>query len=189
MKKIILGALVGVMVFAGAAIAIAQTSEDGSTDASTATTAPVTTDDSVAAPGRGGFGHRGEVLQGVLDGLVADGTLTQEQADAVVAGLEAARGELLAAREELNAAVEEAWSDGVLTEEELNALPEGAARFAGPDGPLAEYWEDGQITQEELDEARANGLGFGRGGRHGHGFGPGGDGPNAPEAENTGLGA
>lgn len=182
MKKTILGALVGVMVFAGAAIAIAQTSDEDSTAESTTTTAS-TTDDSSSPGGR--FGHRGEVLQGVLDDLVADGTLTQDQADAVIAGIEAAQQEMFAARDELRAAMEEAWSDGVITEEELDALPEGAARFAGPDGPLAEYWADGQITQEELDEARANGFGFGRGGRHGHGFG--GDDTTAPEAEDTGA--
>jgi polyhydroxyalkanoate synthesis regulator phasin len=182
MKKTILGALVGVMMFAGAAIAVAQTSEDSTTESTTTTT----TEDTTSTGGR--FGHRGEVLQGVLDDLVADGTLTQAQADAVTAGLEAAKAERFAAREEMRAAMEEAWSDGALTEEELSVLPDGGSRLTDPDGPLAEYWEDGQITQEELDEARANGdLGFGRGGRHGHGFGPGGDGPNAPEAENTGA--
>jgi hypothetical protein len=102
----------------------------------------------------------------VLDGLVTDGTLTQEQADAVVAAFQEHHAAMHAQRDAVRAAMEEAWSDGVLTEDELTVLPNGGSRLTDPDGPLAEYWEDGQLTREELEEARSEGL-IGRGGRHG----------------------
>lgn len=155
MKKTILGVLVAVMLFGGAAVAVAQTDDTTSTTSSEDTFPP--------------RGPRGEMLQEVLDALVADGTLEQSQADAVVSALEEARAERFAAREETRAAMQEAWADGVLTEDELSVLPDGGSHLTDPDGPLAEYWADGQLTQDELDEARESGLGFGGRGRHHHG--------------------
>jgi hypothetical protein len=120
---------------------------------------------------------------------VTDGTLTQEQADAVVAAFQEHHAAMHAQRDAVRAAMEEAWSDGVLTEDELGVLPNGGSRLTDPDGPLAEYWEDGQLTQEELDEARSDGL-IGRGGRHGRGgFGSFGDSSTTPEADDTSFGA
>jgi hypothetical protein len=46
-------------------------------------------------------------------------------------------------RDAVRAAMQEAWSDGVLTEDELSALPNSGSRLVDPNGPLAEYWEDG----------------------------------------------
>ncbi|MGF1667689.1 MAG: hypothetical protein ACFCVC_15635 [Acidimicrobiia bacterium] len=166
MRKTILAALVGVMVLAGATVAFAQT------DDSTTTT---TTQDNSTGRLFGGYSD-------VLDGLVTDGTLTQEQADAVVAAFQEHRGAMRANRDAVREALQEAWSDGVITEDELSALPNGGSRLTDPDGPLAEYWEDGQLTQDELDEARSEGL-IGRGGRHGRG------GFGQPDADDTSFGA
>jgi Spy/CpxP family protein refolding chaperone len=152
MRKTIVAALAGLMVLAGATVAFAQT------DSTTTTTQDDSTDRLF-----GGYAD-------VLDGLVTDGTLTPEQADAVVAAFQEHRSAMRANRDAVRAAMQEAWSDGVITEDELSALPNGGQRLTDPDGPLAEYWEDGQLTQEELDEARENGLGFGRGGHHRRGF-------------------
>lgn len=69
------------VLLVGPVSALAQTDDDGTT-----TTIETPTDsaaDEVRAPG--------EWLQGVLDALVADGTLTQAQADTVAQRLEAAR--------------------------------------------------------------------------------------------------
>lgn len=174
MKKTILAAAVGLMVLAGATVAFAQTNES----ATSTTTATGASADRLF----GGYAD-------VLDGLVTDGTLTQEQADAVVAALEAHHAAMHAQRDTVRAAMQEAWSDGVITEDELSALPNGGSRLTDPDGPLAEYWEDGQLTQEELDEARSEGF-IGRGGRHGRGgFGPFGDSTTTPEADDTSFGA
>jgi hypothetical protein len=155
-KKTILAAVVGVMVLTGATVALAQTEDT--------TTTATTEEDSIGRLFGGHFGGYADVL----DGLVTDGTLTQEQADAVVAAFQEHRTTMRANREAVRAAMQEAWSDGVLTEDELSVLPNGGSRLTDPDGPLAEYWEDGQLTQEELDEARSEGL-IGRGGRHGGG--------------------
>ena len=152
MRKTILAVLVGVMVLAGATVAFAQTDDP--------TTTTTTQDDSTGRL----FGRHADVLAG----LVTDGTLTQEQADAVVAAFQEHRSAMRANRDAVREAMQQAWSDGVLTEDELSALPNGGSRLTDPDGPLAEYWEDGQLTQEELDEARSEGL-IGGGGRHGPG--------------------
>ena len=116
----------------------------------------------------------GGVLQEVLDGLVEDGTLTQEQAEAVTDGVETRREELREEQEALHEQLSTFLEDGVLSADELAQLPE--------DHPLRNldtYLEDGQLTEDELAELRP----FGRGHGHGHGprgfFGPGmpGDGP------------
>jgi hypothetical protein len=163
MRKMILAAVVGVMLIGGAAVAVAQT-EDGSESPD---------------------GRVGSFISDVLDGLVSDGTLTDEQAAAVEDAFEAAHEERIAEREarrdEMQAARDQirvALEDGVITAEELAELPEGP--WSDADGPLAEALEDGQITQEELDELRPFGhRGHGSRGEFGHGFGPG---PDASDA-------
>jgi hypothetical protein len=174
MKKTILAAAVGVMVLAGATVAFAQTDES--------TTSTTTVTDATEGRLFGGYAD-------VLDGLVTDGTITQDQADAIVAAFQEHHAAMRAQRDAVRAAMEEAWSDGVLTEDELTALPNGGSRLTDPDGPLAEYWEDGQLTREELEEARSEGL-IGRGGRHGRGgFGHFEGSNRAPGADDTGFGA
>lgn len=161
MKKLIPAVLTVALVVVGASVAMAQSGESDSTTTTTVT------EDADALPGR--LGHRGEALQEVLDDLVADDTITQEQADAIVAALEAKKAEFLAERDAVRAAWDEAWSDDVLTEDEAAELAD-AAPFRGdlldPEGPLAQYWEDGQLTRDELAQARES-LGFGHRGHHG----------------------
>lgn len=162
MKRIVTAVLAALLMIIGASVAMAQTDDS---DGSTSTTTEL--DDAGAWPGR--VGQRGEVLQGVLDELVTEGTLTQDQADAVVDALDAKRTEFEAQRDELRAAWDEAWSDDILTEDEAAELAADAPfgdRLVDPDGPLAQYWEDGQLTRDELAEAH-QGLGLRRGGRHG----------------------
>ncbi len=176
MRKWIAVLAAGVLIIGGAAVATAQT--DG--------TEP-------AEPGFGG--HRGDVLQEVLDELVTANTITQSQADAIVDALEAKRAEFEAAREEMRAqheemraAIEEAWSDDVLTQDEVADLP-FADHLTDPDGPFAGAWSDGQLTREEFDAVRAElGPRPGPRGHRGHGFGMG-FGPGSNLESDTSLSA
>ncbi len=160
MRKMIAIVAAGVLIIGGAAVASAQTDEAENT-----------------VPAR--EMSRGDHAAEVLAELVEDGTITQAQSDAIQAAFEAKRVELQAQREERRAEMEaareqlqEAWSDDVLTLDELEGLP-FADRLTDPDGPLAEAWEDGQLTKDEMREAH-EGFGPRRGhGPRGHGFGQG----------------
>lgn len=114
--------------------------------------------------GRSGpLSHAFGFLEDVLDGLVEDGTLGQDQADAVVDAIESRVSEAI---EEGRAQAElfrDLFEDGVLTEEEAEQLPD--------DHPLLserfdEAWEDGELTTDDL-------RGFGGRGHFGRGFGSG----------------
>ena len=101
-------------------------------------------------------GPREEVLDEVLEGLVADGTLSQAQADAVEERLVAAHEELAAerramreARRDVRDLIRGFLEDDVITRDELAQLPDDHP-FNDPDGPLGEALEDGQITRDEL---------------------------------------
>jgi hypothetical protein len=178
MKKLLPAILAAVLLLVGATVALAQT-EDPDTSATTVD------DGATPADVARGHGDRGRVLQSVLDDLVEDGTLTQAQADAVIAGIDEKKAEFQVQREELRAAWDEAWADDVLTEDEAAALvgdgPFGDA-ITDPEGPLADYWTDGQLTRDELAEARAS-LGFGRRGHHRGAFG--GNNSETPETEES----
>lgn len=119
----------------------------------------------------GAVERAGGVLQDVLEGLVEDGTLTQEQADAVTDGVETRREEIRAEREAFREQLRGFLEDRVISADELAQLPE--------DHPLRNVDEalldDGQLTEDELAELRPIGRG------HGHGHGPRGFfGPGAP---------
>ena len=101
----------------------------------------------------------GAVLDEVLGSLVEDGTLEQPQADAVKTALEAKRAEIKEefgdrpprVRGERRGILRGLMADGVITADEIAALPDGHPLRNG-EGPLAELLEDdGQITKAELD--------------------------------------
>lgn len=102
---------------------------------------------------------RGSVLEDVLSELVADGTITQAQADAVADALEAKREELKENRPDrpdrrkrgfMRRHVMRLLDDGVISADEISELPDGHP-FKDADGPFADLIEDGQITQAEWD--------------------------------------
>lgn len=150
MKKIIASiAAAGVLVIGAFAastitssVASAQTDED-----------PVVTEEAQRP-------NRGAVLDQVLGDLVEDGTLDQDQADAVKDALEAKGEEMKekygdrkdrrAHREEMREQVELWLEDGVISADELAELPFDLPR--SEDGPLADALSDGQITQAEWDD-------------------------------------
>ncbi len=191
MKKIMASlAAAGLLVAGGATYAIVAapaaataqdetTTEDGTTDDGLnedGTTDSSTTD----APERVGLG---DLLTSVLERLVTDGTITQDQADAVAGAVETEIDETRAAFEEWREAnpgfrdrghrghrggfdVGALLEDGVIDADELATLPEDHPLLAD-DGPLADALADGEVTQEELDAARdsfGDGHRFGRGG-------------------------
>ncbi|MBA2338264.1 MAG: hypothetical protein H0V96_10995 [Acidimicrobiia bacterium] len=113
----------------------------------------------------------------VLDGLVADDTITEAQAVAIEAALEARRQE---ARDRIEAGregqagdrnggaggQEELLDDGVIDADELAALPDDHL-LNDPNGPAAAYLDDGQLTQDELDQIDTESFPATPGGGHG----------------------
>ena len=100
----------------------------------------------------------------VLDDLVGDGTITQDQADAIVDASEAKATELREQHEANRALLEDALEDGVITEDEVADLPEDHPIFSDR---LDEAWADGELTREELGDLRP----FSRRHSFEHGFG------------------
>jgi hypothetical protein len=143
MRKAILAVATAVLVLGGSLVVLAQTEE--------------TTDE---LHKRGPIGH---AIEEVLDELVADETLTQEQADAVISALEAKRDEFVAEREQVREQLREFWEDDQLSQEEIDQLPEWH-RWS----EMTDLLEDGVITRDELGEFRHGGRFGGGGFRHGH---------------------
>ncbi len=155
MRKIIASIAAAGVLVAGAFIASTVTTSEASAQ----------TDEAPQAVEQNARPQRGAILDGVLDDLVKDKTLTQGQADSVKDALVAKHDELkekLGDRREKRLEMREqieAWlEDGVITSDELAELDVDLPRFE--DGPLAEALEDGQITQAEWDafveERKAN---------------------------------
>ncbi|MDK1019402.1 MAG: hypothetical protein QGD89_08375 [Actinomycetota bacterium] len=150
MKKIIVSIAAAGVIVAGAFVVATIASSEASAQADEA---PVVTEEARRS-------QRVGILDEVLGTLVADGTLTRDQADAVKDALGAKRAELKESfgdrREQrarghrIRARVEEWLEDGVITPDELSQLPQDAPIFAD-DGPLADALEDGVITQAEWD--------------------------------------
>ena len=151
MKRIIAAAAAAGVLVAGAFVASTVTTGTASAQTLEVQT---TSDEGSESP------ERGEHLEEVLGELVADGTLTQTQADAVQEALvekheelkaerEARKEERQAAREEVKAMLD----DDVIDSSELAELGEDHP-FNDPDGPFAEVAADGEITKDELQELR-----------------------------------
>jgi hypothetical protein len=151
MKKVLASMAAAGVLVTGAFVASAIT--DGPASAQV----PDTTVADDAAPGDPGMAGP---LEEVLDGLVADGTLSQAQADEVESRLRAAheeRSEVRMERREERRAdrqqIREFLEDDVIDGDELAQLGDDHP-FNDPDGPFADAASDGQITREELRELR-----------------------------------
>lgn len=103
-------------------------------------------------------------LGDVLEELVGDGTITQDQADAITEATEAKAVEAKEQHEANRGLLESALEDGVITSEEVADLPEDHPIF---NEHLDEAWADGELTREELGELRP----FSRRGFFKRGFG------------------
>jgi hypothetical protein len=118
----------------------------------------------------------GSVLADVLADLVGDGTITQQQSDAITDAvdtkIEETRAEKQQRHEEMRAVRKQLRSfleDEVITQDELDQLP--------ADHPLRSLetaLDDGQIALDELNDLNGSVRGFGRGRPHGGPHGGGG---------------
>ena len=102
---------------------------------------------------------RGAIFDEVIEGLVADGTIDSGQADAIKEAFEAKRDEIdeeFGPRPERGrgfhrGALRGLLADDVITQAEIDALPDDHPLRTG-ESPLSELLEDdGQITREELE--------------------------------------
>lgn len=115
-------------------------------------------------PLSGAFGF----LDEVLDDLVGEGTITQDQADAIISASEAKLSEQREERRAGRRLLEDLLDDGVITDDEASQLPDDHFLF---DDRFDEAWEDGQLDSDDLRawrrEHRRPGSWFGRGFRFG----------------------
>lgn len=153
MRKVI-AALAAAGVLVAGAFTAAAVSSPGSA------AAQETPEDAVEAPERPG---KGQFMEDVLNGLVADNVITQDQADQIATAFEEAAAER---REEFGdrghrgnrrgfrggSDLRGLLEDGVIDADELAELgPDHPLN--DPDGPAADFVEDG-LTMDELQEIR-----------------------------------
>jgi hypothetical protein len=153
MKKVIASLAAAGVLVAGAFVA--------STVADSPAQAQTLDDDTTAQVERR---NRGSALAEVLGELVDAGTITQSQADAVQAALEAKheemkenrpdRGERQRGPRRFGRQIAHLLEDGVISADEIAELRDGHP-FKNVDGPFADELADGQITQEEWDAFKA----------------------------------
>ncbi|MGA7280851.1 MAG: hypothetical protein WBZ40_03630 [Acidimicrobiia bacterium] len=144
MKSKIMAAAVagGLLVAAGfvtslvSAPSVASAQEDDPADASTK-----------------GVVHRGvDFLSEVLSDLVGNGTINQDQADAITSAVRTKIEDGKAQREANRELIQGFLEDGVITSDEMAQLPDDHP-FNDPNGPFAEAAADGQLTAAEIREA------------------------------------
>lgn len=87
----------------------------------------------------------------LLDELVADGTITQTQADAIVAAAIEKATEEREARLEHRDLLRELFEDGVITSEEAALLDDNAWLLSDE---FDAAWEDGELTRDEIAEVQ-----------------------------------
>ncbi len=102
-----------------------------------------------------------DILDEVLSDLVREGTLDQDQADAVKGALEARHEEVRTQLDERRGekpgkferdpAMAGMLEDGVIDAGELAELPDDHP-LKDPNGPAAEFLEDGELSVDELHE-------------------------------------
>ncbi len=144
MRNKIITALVAGGLLVGAGFATSVISAPGTASAQEETTGTVEE--------RKGPFHRGfEFLSGVLDDLVGEGTISQEDAHAVLNAVEEKAAEVKAEHEAMRELIKGFLEDGVITEDEAAQLPDDHGIF---NERFDEAWADGELTSEELREAR-----------------------------------
>lgn len=176
MKKLIWLPLAGFLLIAGAAVAAAAPGVVGRVQS--ALPLAVETDDQATESDEPVLKFRGEgFLTEVLDELVAAGTITQDQADAITNALQAKAEAKRAELEQMRQLWQSFVEDGVITQDEIDQLP--------ADSPLREAWnsiaEDGQVTLDQLRELGP--FGGHHRGPGGFGFKFHGDWPAPPDSE------
>jgi len=144
MRNKIITALVagGLLVGAGFATSVVSAPGTASAQEETADTAEE----------RKGPFHRGfEFLSEVLDDMVGEGTISQDDADAVLNAVEEKAAEVKAEHEAMRELIKGFLEDGVITEDEAAQLPDDHGIF---NKRFDQAWEDGELTSEELRKAR-----------------------------------
>jgi hypothetical protein len=176
MKRLIWLPIAGFLLVAGAAVAAAAAptitntansilNSPASTTSPDATPGPEEetdeqTDDGINSLwGKGIREGANDVLESVLADLVAQGVITQEQSDAIVEAIGVEIDERKAEFEAMREEMKETWElirtfleDGVITQEEVNQLPE--------DSPFRQVFDsiaqDGEVSLEELRQLGPN---------------------------------
>ncbi|CAB5018640.1 MAG: hypothetical protein F2876_13045 [Actinobacteria bacterium] len=199
MKKLVASGVAALSIATGS-LAVAVLNPLGAANAQTGSTGAT-----AAAPTRGG------ALKSVLDGLVADGTITQAQADAIAAKLDAARAANPAPEKELRgiggANLDDIATALGITADDLRTQLEGGATLSSIAGDkvaalttlltdkamarIDQGLTDGKITAETAATIKAgvpamvtamlDGTA-----PHGGPGGPGGDGPGRPDGDGPG---
>ncbi len=142
MRKKILAALVAGGLLVGAGFVTAAVSAPG------AATAQEDNDDS---DNRGPFPRILGFLGEILEGLVGDGTITQDQADAISEAAENKAAEIKGQREAVRSQIQGFLEDDVITEDEAAQLPDDHWLLSDA---FDEAWEDGELTISEIREVR-----------------------------------
>lgn len=162
MKRLIWLPVAGFLLVAGAAAAAAA----GPTLSAVSTLATDSLSGTATSATSAFRSGPADLLDGVLADLVAAGTITQAQSDAIVQALEDKVAAERAAIDQQRELIQGFIEDGVITQAEIDQLP--------ADSPMREMWnsiaQDGELR---LDQLPGMGRGFGFGAGHhgpGHGF-------------------